>query len=214
MQAQKAVQELHKLAFLNEEIIVLPLKEDFVWGFQRALNGTSNSRFFYEHETSASDVFKPLLEGRRMLFTVGRGEPNTPVGEIVKGILEELTGKYDIEAVSAVSRFYDNKEEVPRMMCFLDFKTKSAADEAVRSIHDTEIQERRVLLQPSALSSSRSYHVGKVDQALLAELQEKGLASKEPFDSQLLKGKKNDKTTKVLPSQNKKAEGKVGEDAE
>lgn len=217
-QAQKAVRELNGTEFMHNEVVAAPLKEDFVWGATGANDkGKDYSpRFFYENETSVSEALKPLLEGRRMMFSVQTpawGKPNSSAGHnsLATQVVEETFGKYGIETISALHPFWGDKQRLPRMLCFLDFKTKGGADQAVQEVHDTEIQGRKVWLRLSVLAPWRAHQVGKLDQTLLSRLQEQELASKEPYEDNFLdsdrrRGKENYKKNKDARTQKRRAE--------
>ncbi|KAF2833446.1 hypothetical protein CC86DRAFT_461812 [Ophiobolus disseminans] len=210
-QAQRATGELDNIELLRRKIRVKPLREDFVWG---STAEQAHSRYFDEHEISPSEALRPLLEGRRMLFSVqppGWGEPNSSVdhNKIAKQVLVDHLEKFGIETTGALQPFYGDLKQTPRMLCFLDFKTKGGADQAVQAIHETDIQGRKVWLQQAVLAPWRAWQIGRVDQAVLAELQEKGLASKEPYEDKFMnsdrkEGGKNFKATRIQRIQNRK----------
>jgi RNA recognition motif-containing protein len=212
-QAQQAVRDLNKAQFMDHELSAVPLMDDFVWGPDPQKH---KPRYFYEHKKSASEPLKPLLERRRMIFSVqtpGWGKKNKSTGHnnIASQIIDESFGKYGLEAVGGLQPFYGDKQPTPRFLCFLDFATKSGADQAAQAIHDTEIQGRRVWLKPSVLAPWRAHHIGKTEPALLAQLQEKGLAPKEVYedsfvDSDRRKGKENYKTTRIERTNKRKAQ--------
>jgi hypothetical protein len=215
-QAKKAIEILHDTEFMHNNIVVLPLKEDFVWGSGKDKVNGHLSRFFHENETSPSEALKPLLEGRRMLFSVqppGWVETHSSIGhnKYATKVIEDHLGKYGIEAIGGLQPFYGDMKPHPRMLCFLDFTTKSGADQAVQAVHDTDIEGRKVWLRPSVLAPWRAHQIGKVDQALLAQLQEKGLASTEPYEDNFVKsdqkkGEKNYKTTRIQRVERKKTQ--------
>jgi hypothetical protein len=186
-QAQKAVQTLNEAEFMHRNLIVAPLKEDFVWGSTSEKATGRNPRFFHIQDMSPSEALKPLLEGRRKMFSVqtpGWGEPNSSVShnKIANQHIQEHLGKFGIEAVSGLAPFHGDKKSHPRMLCYIDFTTKSGADQAVQTVHETDIDGRKIWLTQPIMAPWRAHQVGKVDQALLGELQEKGLASTEPYE--------------------------------
>lgn len=213
VQVSKALQSLDKLKFMRKTIFARPMREDFIWGRtprqseEQQING--RNRYFYAEGSGPSDALRALREGRRMMLSVqtpGWGTQDMIVSTRNKhslAIIEQYLGKYDIEAIGNLSPFYGDKKDHPRMLCFMDFRTKAGANQAVVDLQDTEIEDRRVLLRPSSPSPWRSHQIGKVDKTLLEELQAMGLASMETYDDkfntpltplQVPKKKKNSKS--------------------
>lgn len=183
-QASEAVKHLNGSEFLNQTIIARPMKADFVWGPQSDVA----SRYFYEEGTGPQDAVRPLLEGRRRMLSVqtpGWGSQAMTISErnkVAVNIVEQYFGKYGIEIVGGIHPFYGDKKQNPRLLCFLDFKTKQGADQATAELHDTVIEGRKTWVQISEPAPWRAHQIGKVDKAVLAELQEKGLAPQETYD--------------------------------
>jgi RNA recognition motif-containing protein len=208
-QALNAVKDLEGSEFMHSKWRVAPLKEDFVWGE----TAKDSPRSF---EVSLSEVLKPLFEGRRKMFCVqtpGWGKKNSSEGhnQVAKETIEKYFGKYGIEAISGLQPFHGDITEEPRMLCFLDFKSKDGADRAVQAFHDKEIDGRRVTLVNSILSPWRAHQVGKLDTALLAELQKQGLAAEKTYEdnfvnSDKVKGAKYHKKTRMQRKNMIKAE--------
>jgi RNA recognition motif-containing protein len=215
-QAQKAIDTLHGAEFMDNKLVVLPLKEDFVWGDVRDQDSGRNSRYFYDQDANASEALKPLLEGRRMLFSVqppGWLDASSSVGhnKFAKQVIEENFGKYGVEAIGGLQPFHGDMKPQPRMLCFIDFTTKRGADQAVEAVHDTDIHGRRVWLQQSILAPWRAHQIGKVDQELLAQLQEQGLAPKTLYEDNFVnsdrkRGKENFNTTRTQRIEKKRAQ--------
>jgi RNA recognition motif-containing protein len=216
-QAQKAIETLNGVEFMDNKLVVKPMREDFVW--KRPVpedGGGYDGRHFYDQGANASEALKPLLEGRRMLFSVqppGWEEQDSSVrhNKFAKQVIDERFGKYGIEAISSLAPFFGDMKPHPRMLCFLDFTTKEGAQQAAEAIHETEIHGRKVWLKPSILAPWRAHQIGKVVPALLAELQEKGIASKSPYEDNFVKsdrkkGRKNFNTTRTQRVEKKKAE--------
>ncbi|CAO2658501.1 Nn.00g062240.m01.CDS01 [Neocucurbitaria sp. VM-36] len=182
------------MTFLNHTITARPLSKAFVWN--RQVDPTtlpySGSRYFYEEGSGPSDALRPLFEGRRMMLSVqtpGWGAQDVNLStrnKTAMAIIDQYLSKYDIESVGGLHPFYGDKKGNPRLLCFIDFKTKAGADQAVAEVHDTEIEGRRTWIQPSAPAPWRAHQIGKVDKALLAELQEKGLASRETYNDKFI----------------------------
>ena len=105
-------------------------------------------------------------------------------------------GDYGLEAISAFQPFHGDKQPDPRFLCFIDFKTKTGADQAVQALHDSEIEGRRVWLQNVVLAPWRAHQIGKVDPSVLAMLQEQGIAPMKTFE--------NKKTKKVIKANKKR----------
>lgn len=83
--------------------------------------------------------------------------------------------------------FYGDLKKKPQFLCFIDFETKGGADQAAEAFDNKEIEGRKVRLQPCKLAPRRAHQIGKVDKALLIQLQEKGLASTEPYEDKFVK---------------------------
>jgi RNA recognition motif-containing protein len=212
-QAQMALETLDGVEFMDKKLSVKPLKKDFVWGRVTHPDSGRSSRFFYEHD--AAEGLKPLLEGRRMIFSVqppGWLEDDSSVrhNKFALEVIEEYLGKYGVEAIGGMSPFFGDMKPHPRMLCLLDFTTTRGAEQAVEAIHETEIHGRKVWLQSSVASSWRAHQIGKVAPALLAELQEKGNASTTPYEDNFVKsdqkkGRENYHTTRTQRVEKKKA---------
>lgn len=207
-EAQKALKVLHETKSEKSEWKAAPVKKDFVWGSYPGTNKTGEgvSRFFVDEGTNASEALRPLIEGRRKLFAVqppGWGPEQSSAGHNKKArqVVQDHFGKYGIETISKMEPFFGDKLSHPRMLCFIDFTTKDGADQAAEN-HDPEIEGRKVWLSPVVMAPWRAHQVGKVDAALLAELQEKGLASKETYEDKFGKsdrkyGAENYNTTRT-----------------
>jgi hypothetical protein len=210
-QAQKAVDILHETEFQFQTIVAMPIKADFVWGPMPQVW----ERFFDVNLTSPAEAIRPLLEGRRKIISVqtpGWLSKVSSVGhnEHAHKVLHEHFGSYGIETISALQPFFGDKKLYPRMLCLMDFKTTEGAEQAQQAIHDTDIEGRKVWVQPSVAAPWRAHQIGRVDPELLAKLQEAGLASSEPYEDNFVnsdqkKGKKNYKTTRAQRVANKKA---------
>lgn len=192
-QVTEAVQSLNDSAFQTKTIIAKPLRKDFIWGPASAqTDASSGLRYFYDDGNNAHEAVKPLIEGRRMMLSVqtpGWGAQDIKVGprnKVAEEIINQYFGKFGIEAIGGLRPFYGDKKENPRLLCFLDFKTRKGADQAVAAYHDTEIEGRRTWLKPSDPAPWRAHQIGKVDKALLAELQDKGLLPRETYEDKFV----------------------------
>lgn len=189
-QAQKAIEVLNGTELLHRSIIVAPMKDDFVWG--KSPENRRNNSFFDVVEVSPSEALKPLLEERRLMFSVqppGWGSRTVGSGhnDIAKSHIEKHLSPFGISSFGRMAPFYGDLKEKPRMLCFIDFETKSGADQAVEAFDDKEMEGRKVRLQQCKLAPWRAHQIGKVDKALLSQLQEKGLASTEPYEDKFVK---------------------------
>jgi RNA recognition motif-containing protein len=217
-EARKAIELLHDTEFMHRTIRVTPVKEDFVWGTEGKREDGRRSRFLIANARGPSEALKPLFEGRRMMFSVQppgwtAEDSSISLNKFGASVIEEHLGKYGIEAIGSLQPFFGDKGSHPRMLCLMDFTTKSGADQAVQAVHETDIKGRKVWLRPSVQAPWRAHQVGKVDAGLLAELQAKGLASTEPYEDNFVnsdqrKGTKNYKTTRIQRVERKKAEQK------
>jgi RNA recognition motif-containing protein len=170
------------------EIVVTPMNKSFVWGFMDDRDPNHKKRNFYIDDKSPYEAFKPLFEGRRTSLAVQlpRWLPeDSSVGlkTHARKVIEDHFGKYGIESISQLEGYHKGSEVTIRRYAYLDFTSTSGADQAIKELNNTEILGRKVRLQKTVLSSARAHQVGRIDPALLAELQEKGLVSTEPFEN-------------------------------
>ncbi|KAH5180370.1 hypothetical protein HBH76_172940 [Parastagonospora nodorum] len=204
-QAQKAIEALNGIEFMHKSIVVAPMKDSFVWA--KKPESSHDSYFFDVNEVSPSEALKPLLEERRLMFSVQPPGWGPKIGgsghnDIARHHMERHLGQFGITCFSKLAPFYGDLKQRPRMLCFIDFETKSGADQAVRAFDDKEMEGCKVRLQPCKLAPWRAHQVGKVDKALLSQLQEKGLASTEPYEDKFVnsdrtKGAKYHKMTQT-----------------
>ncbi|EAT87282.2 hypothetical protein SNOG_04891 [Parastagonospora nodorum SN15] len=204
-QAQKAIEALNGIEFMHKSIVVAPMKDGFVWA--KKPESSHDSYFFDVNEVSPSEALKPLLEERRLMFSVQPPGWGPKIGgsghnDIARHHMERHLGQFGITCFSKLAPFYGDLKQRPRMLCFIDFETKSGADQAVRAFDDKEMEGCKVRLQPCKLAPWRAHQVGKVDKALLSQLQEKGLASTEPYEDKFVnsdrtKGAKYHKMTQT-----------------
>ncbi|OAL47100.1 hypothetical protein IQ07DRAFT_589976 [Pyrenochaeta sp. DS3sAY3a] len=187
-QAADAVESLNNSQFQASTIIAKILKPDFVWGPLTARQTGAASRYFFDEGNGAEEAVRPLLEGRRKMLSVqtpGWGDPKGTVSEANATAIEIIHNtfdKYGLECVGSLRPFYGDKKSKPRMLCHLDFKTIEGAEKAVRDLDDTEIAHRRTWVKNSEPSAWRAHQIGKVNPALLTQLQEAKIAPEETYD--------------------------------
>ncbi|KAE8822244.1 hypothetical protein HRS9139_10265 [Pyrenophora teres f. teres] len=97
----------------------------------------------------------------------------------------------------------------PRLLCFIDFETKEGAENASREIDDTVVEGKLTWLRPAVPSGWRVDQYAKYDPEYVAELQEKGVLSKETYEDKFVhplrvaKGNAKSKKDKGTPKKNK-----------
>lgn len=200
-EAKRLVQKWNNGASLSEKIRVRPIKRDFFWGeTDKANNKTPYiSRYFTPQGNAARDALRALDEGRRRMLSVQTPgwSPNTTVRAARENnlrIIEKLFSKYAVECISGLSPFYGGKQQKPRMLCSVDFKTKEDAENATRDIHDTVVEGQTTWLQPVEPAAWRTHQYAKFAPEYVAELQEKGVLTKETYEN---------KFTNPVPKKNK-----------
>lgn len=146
---------------------------------------------------AAQEAARPLFEGRRKMLSVqtpGWCGEDTPAFLCISNalvIMERYFGKYGVEAISdpTLSHYpHKAKGSHPHLLCLMDFKTKEGADNAFEELNDTKIEARRILLDVPVPSPWIAHQIGKVSPTVLAQLQEKGLAPRETYESSIVKG--------------------------
>lgn len=186
-EARKAVDQFNGFKIHERKLIAAPLKDDFRWGPVQGTNQPFGSRYFYSEGNAVQEALRPLIEGRRTLLSVKTPgwSPKTGVREAKEAahnIIAENFGHYGIESISDISPFYGDMKSKPRMLCFIDFKTKEGADQAMKEKDETEINDRLVWLKPTDPSPWRNSQYSKYAPQLIEELQEKGVLKKEMYD--------------------------------
>lgn len=181
-QAERAVQLLNGNMSLGAPIITRPLDPGFVWGTRRTVEGVVGRHVFYDDD-GITTAINPILEGRRIQLRVktpGWGE--TTVSNRIREsreVIKRHFSKFGLESIGAIAPNYGDMKLHPRFLTFMDFTTKEGAEEAQRTMHDTEIEGRKVWLMDCDITPWKAYQIGRVDARRLADLQEKGLAPTE-----------------------------------
>lgn len=197
-EAQKALKVLNNAEFKDSRLRAEVTKEGFAWSDYdgKPQSGEGVSRYFVDEGSNASEALRPLIEGRRKRFMVqppGWQPPgwvpaksSTAHNRKARQVIQDHLSKFGIESTSRLEPFFGDKLSHPRILCFIDFTTKDGADQAAANL-DPEIEGRKVELEPVIMAPWRAHQVGKVDAAVLAELQEKGLASKETYEDKFVR---------------------------
>ncbi|CAG5182005.1 uncharacterized protein ALTATR162_LOCUS9944 [Alternaria atra] len=184
-EAAKVIKELDGLEEQGSKMVAKPLKADFIWGDAGKRNVEPfGSRYFYDEGIAASDAIRPLLENRRTMLSVqtpgwSAGDRVSVAKQNASQIIERYFGKYGIERIGDISPFYGDKKQNPRLLCFMDFKTKEGAENAINDYHNTEIEGRLTWLKFSEPANWRSHQIGKVSPEALKKLQESSLVPKD-----------------------------------
>jgi RNA recognition motif-containing protein len=189
-EAAKAVAQLHNVELQGKNIVVTPLKADFQWGAVADKSGSPYGSPFYDENNGAQGALRPLIERRRIMLQVQTpGWTTDLVNKQTKNalrIIEQTFDMYGVEKVGPIHPFYGDKKQKPRLLCFMDFKTKEGADEAIRNHHNTMIEGRLTWLTLSTPVSYRTHHIQKVAPKLVADLQEQGLLPKETREDKFI----------------------------
>ncbi|KAI2474789.1 hypothetical protein Ptr902_04717 [Pyrenophora tritici-repentis] len=206
-EAKRLVEQWGNLTSLHKYMGgVQHIKPDFVWSRlpseTREICPTSKPRFFIPQGSTTRDALRPLEEGRRMMLSVKTPGwfPKLRVGEAREKnfeVIGRLLSKHGIEAISGHAPFYGDMQQMPRLLCMMDFETKEGAEKASLEIHDTVVEGRLTWLRPAEPAPWRVHQYAKYDPEYVAELQEKGLVTKETYE---------DKFVNPLPKKKKQAE--------
>ncbi|KAF2690631.1 hypothetical protein K458DRAFT_382194 [Lentithecium fluviatile CBS 122367] len=179
-QARKAAELLNEKELLGEQVIVKQLHPEYVWGSDK-YQGKYEQKLIMD-DAGITTALQPIIDNRRLVFKVTPPawadlaakilDRNAANLEVVKSTLEP----FDVESIGQVSPNWGDKGSAPRYLCFVDFKTKEAADEAIRTLSGTMVQGREISLEPHEMPPWKAFQLGKVDKEKLKLLQEKGLA--------------------------------------
>ncbi|KAH7084727.1 hypothetical protein BKA63DRAFT_1569 [Paraphoma chrysanthemicola] len=173
-EAKRALQYLNRTLFMEQEILVTPMKKAFIWGPEREAHSILATRFFYPDILSPKAALAPLIEGRRIQLRVQppgwkRPDGSDTLRKAIARVIEENFADFGIEAVSKLIPF-SGPSEATKYLCSIDFTTKSGADEAIDRFNDAEIEGRKVQLQRASLSTGFARQIGKIDPSLLIML--------------------------------------------
>jgi len=201
-EAERIVERWGKGTSLSEGLRVRPIKDDFHWG-EADLGGQTvafKSRYLIAQGSAARDALRTLEERRRMMLSVHTPgwSPESAVSvarENALRIMERLFSKYRVESIGDIAPFYGDKQGTPRLLCMVDFATKEDANNAAKEIDDTEVEGRLTWLRRSKAAAWRTHQYAKFEPEYVAELQEKGVLTKETYE---------DKYNNPLPKDKKK----------
>ncbi|CAA9964269.1 hypothetical protein PTMSG1_07628 [Pyrenophora teres f. maculata] len=224
-EAKRFVQQWSNGTPSHKQIRVQHIKPDFTWARPdqetRRRFPNSKPRYIFAQGNAPHDILRVLEEGRRRMLSVKTPGwfPDTPISEAREkslDIMERLLSKHGVEAIGGLSPFYGDMQETPRLLCFIDFETKEGAENASREIDDTVVEGKLTWLRPAVPSGWRVDQYAKYDPEYVAELQEKGVLSKETYEDKFVhplrvakgnakskKDKGTPKKTKATPKKNK-----------
>ncbi|KAH7094377.1 hypothetical protein FB567DRAFT_585754 [Paraphoma chrysanthemicola] len=173
-QAKRALEHLNKTLFMEQEMLITPMKEAFIWGPEREAHSILATRYFYPDILSPKAALAPLIEGRRIQLRVQppgwkSSNGSDTLRKASARVIEENFANFGIEAVSKLKPF-PGRSEAAKFLCLIDFATKSGADEAIDRFNDSEIEGRKVQLRRVAVSAVFARQIGKIDPSLLAML--------------------------------------------
>jgi hypothetical protein len=181
-QAEKAIELSESNETLGKQVFVTQLRPSHEWGIPNNQFEDELDCKVLNNDVGIDAALQPVLEGRRLLFSVrppGWADLKAPIkirNNFNRDVMVRTLEPFGLEAVSRISPNWGDKKQSPRYMCLVDMKTKQAADEAVRKLHDTTVQGLNIWLVQSMMPPWKAYQIGKVDKGKLTMLQEKGLA--------------------------------------
>jgi RNA recognition motif-containing protein len=190
-QAKDAVQKLDQSTTLIEDhpIYLRTLDPKFIWKSSH----NKYSRWIYHEGSAISKAVLPLKEGRRVQVRVRTpgwkpafdAKPSN-LAKMRMNYGQDLVAKsfdrFGIEAIGSPAHNDGRMLPEPKFFCQIDFKTKEGAEEAVRAMHNTEIEGKLIWVTKSELNEVRSRQIGRVDMGVLKELQGLGLAVEVDFE--------------------------------
>lgn len=185
-QAQNAIQTLNGNESLGNKVYLRALKPEFNWDTFMAKE--KYSHIVRNDEAGTRKAVQPLIEGRRVRISVkqptwgikGASPAQRRIADTE--VIERTFDRFGIESISRMVPQYGQISYHPKFFCHIDFTTKEGADEAIQAIHDTEIEGVLVWAKRTEVDPTKAFQIGRLNKALLAELQEKGLA---PPDSEI-----------------------------
>lgn len=184
-QAEKAIEVLQATDALGPRIFLRGMRPDYDWKHPEHITGAS---YVDRDEAGARSAIQPLIDGRRVRISVQApawgAKKDTPKQNAVKSIavLQRVFNEFGVEAISTPAPQFGNKTFHPKFYCHMDFTTREGAEAAMKAVHDTEVDGKRIWAVPSEVDAAKAYQIGRISKALLKELQENGLA---PPDSDI-----------------------------
>lgn len=180
-QAQKAVDLLNENKKLGTKVYVRPLRPDYAWN----THGSKKDDVGYlviTNEAGLTAATQPILDGRRLVFSVkppAWADLDAPIGtrnEANREIVKRTLAPFGLESLGRISPNWGDMKQTPRFLCFADMKTKQGAEEAISTLHDTDLQGLKIWLTQHKLAPWRAYQLGVADKEKLKLLQEEGFA--------------------------------------
>ena len=141
----------------------------------------------YDDGSAAAKAVLPLKEGRRVQLRVRTPAWKPKFENKPKSLMKarmnygrELVAKafdkFGVEAIGVPAANDGRMLPEPKFFCHIDFKTKEGAEEAVRTMNETELEGQLIWAVRADLNEVRSRQIGRVNMGVLKELQELGLA--------------------------------------
>lgn len=192
-QAQTAVRVLNGSNALGKRVYVNPLDKDYEW----KVHQTRDSLNCLNDEASIRSAVQPLMENRRVRVSIkfpgwgSKGAANRR--EKSRAFIARIFDQYGLERISENAPLFGDKSYMPKFFCHVDLTTKKGAEEAIKTLHDTVVEDVRIWLRLTEVDAAKAYQIGQWSKTVLAELQEKGLA---PPDSEIDEGLVTRKTKK------------------
>jgi RNA recognition motif-containing protein len=184
-QAKRAVQKLEQSTTFKEErpTFARILSPEFAW---KAESNHLN-RWIYDDGSAVAEAVRPLKEGRRIQLRVRtpawQPQFDTKPKNLMRArmnygreLVAKAFDKFGVEAIGVPAANDGRMLPDPKFFCHIDFKTKEGAEEAVRTMHETKLEELLIWVVKSELNEVRSRQIGRVNMGVLKELQELGLA--------------------------------------
>jgi hypothetical protein len=184
-QVQKAVMTLNWYIFESgrRRLSVEPLDDTTVW------DGTAfgkEKRVFVYNNNAVSESLQRLIEGRRYGFFVENpgwrfDKSDGPPTHQKRNFLRKTLEPFGVENISQFLPWRDpttgtiTNGEKASNVASVDFITKADAERAVEALNDQVIKGCRVKLKPDVLGPPLAERIAKLDQSLLAHLEQHGV---------------------------------------
>ncbi|KAF2709261.1 hypothetical protein K504DRAFT_467237 [Pleomassaria siparia CBS 279.74] len=186
-QAKTAIEKLDKTSPFGPLHIVVQIRK------HNTVEYGGDRWIYHENRDSIVKALLAIKEDRRVQICVKTPawEPhfeerpkslNAARKNYARDLLLKTFDRFGVEALGGIGNNSGQMLLDPKFLCHVDFKTKQGAEDAIQSLHNTELEGKLIWLKKTVLNELRAQQIGRVDMSVLEEFQALGLAPPVDFE--------------------------------